>query len=174
MKEIQNEKWRIKRQRAIRYTLYAIPLGLFALTAFTITPFLDKSNVWASSADSFTFCDIFPCPGPLNPDQGSSEDTVNNTVEEYVRFGLSITFTLIMIYGIFLVVKAAFTIIRAEANADKVQEGFAGIKAVMIGFAVIFIGLIGLVVVVALFNGSGIFSPNVEPPDPGSNLPFVD
>lgn len=174
MKEIKNEKWKIKRQRAICYMLYAIPLGLFALTAFTITPFLDKSNVRASSADSFTFCDIFPCPGPLNPDQGASEDAVNNTVEEYVRFGLSITFTLIVIYGIFLVVKAAFTIIRAEANADKVQEGFAGIKAVMIGIAVIFIGLIGLIVVVALFNGSGIFSPNVEPPDPGSNLPFVD
>ncbi len=174
MKEMKNEKWKMKRQQAIRYTLYAMSLGLFAFTVFTISPFLGRNTVQASSADSFTFCDIFPCPGPLNPDQGSSEDAVNNTIEEYVSFGLSIIFVLIIIYGIFLVIKASLTIIRAESNAEKVQEGFAGIKAVMIGIAVIFIGLIGLIVVVGLFSGSGIFSPDLESPDPGSNLPFVD
>ncbi len=69
-----------------------------------------------------------------------------------IRMGLNIIFGAIIVYGIFIIIKAVYKIVGSEGDAGKVESGLNSIKGVYIGIVMIFVGLIGLVILFALFN----------------------
>src|SRR5690606_23722251 len=96
----------------------------------------------------------------------------NLTAAGVVQLVVSLIFVGIIAYGIFLVIKASLTIIRSEGNPDKIQGGSNMIKAVFIGIGIIFVGIVGLVLVLAFFDATGIVTVNPEEPA-GVDLPII-
>lgn len=118
------------------------------------------------TASAQGLCNIFPCneASPcLGADCGGDSLSVVGSILQLV---LSLVFVGIIIYGIWLIIQAALKIVRSEGDESKIQEGTKLIKGAYIGLALIFVGLIGLVIVFVIFNATDIFrvSPDGNPP----------
>jgi hypothetical protein len=148
---------------------YFITIIALLITFIPLSGFLNHASV---SAQGSNLCDFFPCPGETGEKEDLDEE-VNSDIENYINIAVSLVFVGIIIYGIFLIISSALKIIRSEGDEGKVQEGANKIKAVYIGIAMIFVGIIGLVLITTFFGGSSIFSVNLNSPE-GVNLPFVD
>lgn len=117
------------------------------------------------------FCDIFPCD---ITDQGLIDNT-RPIAEQLIQFGIDIVFLVIIIFGIFKVITGALKIIRSEGDSGKIEEGSKTLQNVIVGIAIIFIGVIGLVVVSAIFGAGGIFQTNPGQNEPGVlDLPLIE
>ncbi len=102
-------------------------------------------------------CGILPCQlaSPcLGTNCGGDSLSLVGTLLE---FALSFIFVGILIFGIWLILQATLKIIRSEGNEEQVQSGYKLIKGAYTGIVLIFVGIIGLVVVFALFNATDIF-----------------
>ncbi|MEO6728960.1 MAG: hypothetical protein ABIM99_03495 [Candidatus Dojkabacteria bacterium] len=88
-----------------------------------------------------------------------------------VRFVISSVFVIIIIFGILMVIKATVKIIRSEGDPTKVQEGFSIVRGVLLGVVIIFVGIIGMVVVISFFGAGGITNRTPVPPS-GLNIPL--
>lgn len=108
-----------------------------------------------------SFCEIFGCSEFTNFDP--SNVTLGGAVS-VVQWGASLIFVIIIIIGIFSIVRGSYKMINSEGDDAKIQEGFKVIRAVWIGIGLIFLGLIGIVVISAIFGGEGIFNLNPTPP----------
>jgi hypothetical protein len=116
-----------------------------------------------------TACGLLPC------DQYQGQFKVGNIsdqVKSLIQFGVSLIFVIIIIFGIYLIIKAALTIIRSEGDEGKIQEGAKIIKGVYIGIAIIFVGIIGLLLVLAFFRAEGIAGVDTKPPT-DLNVPLL-
>lgn len=88
-----------------------------------------------------------------------------------IRIGVASIFALIIVYGIIMVIRATIRIIRSEGDPLKLQEGFGIVRGVILGIVIIFVGLIGMVVVIAFFNAGSIVNVTPQPPS-GLNIPL--
>lgn len=88
-----------------------------------------------------------------------------------LRLAISSIFALIIIYGIIMVIRATIRIIRSDGDPAKMQEGFGIVRGVILGIVIIFVGIIGMVVVLAFFNAGEITNITPTPP-PGLNIPL--
>lgn len=115
-------------------------------------------------------CDFIPCNVPC---ADGSCDALGSTTS-IIRWGVSLIFVGIIIFGVFLIIKASLKIIRSEGNESMVQEGAQSIRGVFIGLIVIFIGIIGVVIIAVLFNAEGIFGlPQPEFEEVPINIPTL-
>jgi len=89
---------------------------------------------------------------------------VNGQVTEVIKFAIAAVFGAIIIYGIFLIIKAALTIIRSNGDPTQVEAGASMIRGVYIGIGIIFIGIVGLIIVIAFFGAGGILNTTVNTP----------
>jgi len=126
---------------------------------------------------SGNLCDFLPCDQAGFCADGSCADALTST-STYVRWGFTLVFVGIIILGVVMIIRAALKIIRSEGDDKKVQEGAETLKGVFFGVIIIFIGIIGIVIIAALFNATNIFNQNPEVPTDGSgpliNIPIVD
>ncbi len=136
--------------------------------------FLLPSSVKADSSLPFTggFCSFFPCDQFWKDDVTGGGSGALTRVQSYIKYGFSIVFVGIVIYGIFLVIKAALKIIRSEGDSAKVEEGYNMFKGVWIGIGLIFVGILGIVIIIALFNAVSLTNTPVENPG-GINVPLL-
>ena len=88
-----------------------------------------------------------------------------------IRAGVASVFAIIIIFGIIMVIRAVLKIVRSEGDETKIQEGYSMVRGVYIGIAIIFLGLIGMVIVLAFFNAGSIVGTTPEVP-PGLNIPL--
>lgn len=72
----------------------------------------------------------------------------------FIRFLLSAVFVVIIIISIYIIIKSALKYIQSEGDEKKIGEASKAIKAVFIGIAALFIGIIGIIIVLAFFNAS--------------------
>lgn len=121
-----------------------------------IIPLTFSTAVYAQT-DSTSLCGLFPC------DQYSS-DSKNIDVGSLIKFGLSAIFVVIIIIGIFSVIRAALKIIQSEGDPKKLEEGTNILKGVWIGLAVIFAGILGIIIVLLFFNAQEALNPNTNLP----------
>lgn len=118
--------------------------------------------VFAATNNS-SACGLLPCniydnsAFPIN-------ENLNLKVSDLIKVGLGAVFVLILIYGIFLIIKAALTIIRSEGDEAKIQEGSGAVRAVFLGIGIIFIGIIGLVILIAFFGASNLTNQELNAP----------
>ncbi|MEP7103844.1 MAG: hypothetical protein ABI721_04005 [Candidatus Dojkabacteria bacterium] len=116
--------------------------------------------------DNQTGCGLLGCTQFLN-----SPFWNFTSIGGLLRIGMASIFAIIIIYGIVIVVKAVLKIVRSEGDPTKIQEGYSMVKGVFIGIVLIFVGLIGLVVVIAFFGAGGIINTTPIVP-PGVTIPL--
>lgn len=110
-----------------------------------------------------TASDLLPCD-QYNTSVFDACGDVNSQVTSVIQVGISVAFVLIILYGIFLIIKAALTIIRSNGDPSQLESGVNMIRGVYIGIGIIFIGIIGLVIVIAFFGAGGILNTTVNTP----------
>lgn len=126
---------------------------LINLTIGIASPFL----VYAQ-----TVSDLLPCD-QYNSSVFDACGDPSSQITSIVRAGLILVFTIIVFYGIFLIIKAALSIIRSEGDSGKIESGIGIIKSVYWGIAMIFIGIVGIVIVLSFFGAQGAIS-NINTP----------
>ncbi len=113
-------------------------------------------------------CEIFPfiesikftsslCGG--ESEAGSAVDTAVGLAQ----FALSLIFVGIIAVAIFIIIKSALKYIQSEGDQAKVEEATKAIKNVFIGIGALLVGIIGLVIIIAVFQASG--SNPLNPPE---------
>lgn len=110
-----------------------------------------------------TAADILPCD-QYDTSAFDACGDVNGQVTSVIQVGISLVFALIILYGIFLIIKAALTIIRSNGDSAQLESGVNMIRGVYIGIGIIFIGIIGLIIVIAFFGAGGILNTTVNTP----------
>jgi hypothetical protein len=95
--------------------------------------------------------DLLPCD-QYNTSVFDACGDVNSQITSVIRIGLTLVFSIIVFYGIFLIIKAALSIIRSEGDSSKIEAGIGIIKSVYWGIAMIFIGIVGIVIVLSFFG----------------------
>jgi len=124
---------------------------LLILSFFTV-------NIKAATAS-----DVLPCD-QYDTSAFDACGDVNGQVTNIIKFAIGAVFGLIILYGIFLIIKAALTIIRSNGDVAQVESGANMIRGVYIGIGIIFIGIIGLIIVIAFFGAGGILNTTVNTP----------
>lgn len=124
------------------------------IIAFTVLPFSIKAA---------TASDVLPCD-QYDTSAFDACGDVNGQVTDLIKFALAAAFGAIILYGIFLIIKAALTIIRSNGDPGQVEAGTNIIRGVYIGIGIIFIGIVGLIIVIAFFGAGGILNTAVNTP----------
>jgi hypothetical protein len=150
------------------FTIFLI-LGLLLIPALAlpITSFQVKAD---------GLCDFLPCQNAGFCSGGSCADALTST-STYIQLGVGLIFVGIIVLGIVVIIRAALKIIRSEGDEKKVQEGSENLRGVFFGVIIIFIGIIGVVIIISLFGATSIFNANpVVPTDnskPLINIPTL-
>lgn len=124
---------------------------VLTLLTLLLVPFGMVSRVGAQS----TLCDVFPCDRAANPDI---------TIGGVITLVTQLIFVGFIGFGVILIIKGAIKITRSEGDDAKVQEGAQAVKGAMIGLGMVLLGIIGLVVLTAVFNATDLFGTDVEDP----------
>ncbi|GIW58876.1 MAG: hypothetical protein KatS3mg086_161 [Candidatus Dojkabacteria bacterium] len=147
--------------------IYIFPyyfLSFLVLPVFT--PFL------VVSAQNRILCQIFPflnkvvyvSTGICGGDSSAGADAVKDLID-LAQFGLTLVFVGIIAIAVYVVIKASVEYIRSEGDEEKVKKARNAIKQVFAGLAALFIGLIGLVIILTIFNATGAAGGAVQTPD---------
>lgn len=72
-----------------------------------------------------------------------------------IQLVLQLIFIGIIVVAVYVIIKSALKYIRSEGEEAKVQEAQKAIKTVFVGVAALFIGILGIVLVLAFFQASG-------------------
>jgi len=131
------------------------------LSASLVVPGLSPAVQTVGAQDNL-LCDIFPfldgitlagdiCDSSAN----DASSTAATSLGQWLRFGVSLIFIGIIAVAIIYIIRAAIKYIRSEGNEEEVQEATKAIKAVFIGIGALLVGIVGLVIVLSLFNAAG-------------------
>lgn len=147
--------------------LFIIPMIAFVSMASLV--FISPVAVHAQETEvgQSALCKIFPFINSIGIfgvnaalcGTGTTEDTANKvavTTLSTIQLIVSFIFIAIIAISIFIIIKAAIKYIRSEGDESKVQEAQKAIKTVFIGVAALFVGILGIVLVLAFFQVSNI------------------
>lgn len=124
-----------------------------------------------STDDTNLLCKLFPfiqdigfadslCGGDVEEQATNTVDTV----ESLVRFALSLIFIGIIAVAVFTIIKAAIKYIRSEGDEAKIGDSQKAIKAVFMGVAALLVGIIGLIIILAVFDAGSAVDQEEENP----------
>lgn len=134
-----------------------------AIVGFFSLSFLTPVRVSAQSL----VCEVFPfieniglfgigtnlcTPGGNVSNTGTQVATSTANVLQLL---LSLVFVGIIIVAVYIIIKAAIKYIRSEGDETKVKEAQKAIKTVFVGVAALFVGILGIVLILAFFQVSG-------------------
>lgn len=139
--------------------LFVVPA--IAMVAFFSLSFLSPVQVSAQSL----VCRVFPFIENIglfgigtNLCQGTAGQTgtdVANSAANTIQLLLSLIFVGIIIVAVYIIIKAAIKYIRSEGDESKVKEAQKAIKTVFVGVAALFVGILGIVLILAFFQVTG-------------------
>jgi ABC-type phosphate transport system permease subunit len=123
--------------------------------------FANATPVYASGDDS-VLCRLVPFLNDIPATQSTlcegstagGEEAVSSTVA-FAQLGVSFIFIGIILIAVYVIIKAAIKYIRSEGNEEKIQDAQKAIKQVFVGIGALFVGLIGLVIIIVFFNATG-------------------
>ena len=144
-------------------TLVGIMVGAFLFAAPLISPMLTVS---AQSRN--LICTVFPFINSVGAfgisslcsPSGIDADSTSNTIRSTFNLIVSLIFVAIIIFSIYVIIRAAIKYIRSEGDPAKIEEAQKAIKSVFIGIAALFVGLIGIVIIIAFFGAGGALTTN--------------
>jgi len=76
------------------------------------------------------------------------------------QFGIYLVLGVIVLVAVVYVIMAGIKYIRSEGDPGKIEEAQKSIKAILMGVAAIFVGIIGIVLVYVIF-GQGMVTPSL-------------
>jgi uncharacterized membrane protein YidH (DUF202 family) len=133
-------------------TIIGLMLGAFLTVAPLVAPLVTLN------AQTNLICTIFPFINTVqafginslcgNLDANQTSTTIRSTFNLIV----SLIFVAIIIFSIYVIIKAAIKYIRSEGDPAKIEEAQKAIKSVFIGIAALFVGLIGIIIIIAFFG----------------------
>lgn len=144
-------------------------LAFSILLSFVMLTSAGASFVYADGASHSTptttggsvICNIFPFLNGISfasslcgSNLATAGQDAGKQVRNLVQFGLSLVFIAIIIFSVYIIIKAALKYIRSEGDESKIQEAQKAIKSVFIGIAALFIGVIGILIILAFFNAT--------------------
>ena len=104
-------------------------------------------------------CDALGIKDITDPDTPS---IVLGFTQERLSQVVSLVFIGIILISVFIIVQSAVKYIQSQGEEAKIAEAQKAIRSVFVGIAVLFIGIIGLILVLAFFNASGLISNQVD------------
>jgi hypothetical protein len=111
-------------------------------------------------SDGISVCDFV---GPLCDAlqiSGVSSADVGRMAMDYVKnrasLILSVVFVGIILIAVYIIIRAGITYISSQGKEEKIQEAQKAIKNVFIGIVVMFVGIVGIILVLAFFGGVGL------------------
>jgi amino acid transporter len=146
------------------------PLGVFAQG--------QDVEVDIKKGDALDLCTfIGPICGALGltGGQGDKDVALKFSTERITQI-VSLIFIGIIIISVFIIIQAGVKYIQSQGEEGKIAESQKSIKSVFVGIAILFVGIIGLVLVLAFFGGTGLLGTDdtlddVFTPDGGPNAP---
>jgi hypothetical protein len=110
-------------------------------------------------------CKIFPFIGSITfwninslcggGDSQGALTKAKSFVSDAVTTVGSLIFIGIIVVAVYIIIKAAVKYIRSEGDETKIGEAQKAIKNVFLGIAALFVGIIGIVLIIAIFNAGG-------------------
>lgn len=154
------------------FKLKVLSIAFSAMALVSVfMPVMTVSAQVETASGSNLICTVFPfirnigAFGISNLCTGLSPDTAGSTIRATFNLIVSLIFVAIIIFSIYVIIKAAIKYIRSEGDPAKIEEAQKAIKSVFVGIAALFIGLIGIIIILAFFNVS-----NVGTVDSGTEL----
>ena len=140
---------------------------IFSIVVFFI--FTHSLSVSVKAQNSL--CDYFPfveveflgfntCTGGTGDIAGVGVDIGQN-----IRFWLGMVFIGIITFAIYQIIRASLIYIQSQGSEEKIGEAVGAVKAVIWGVGLMFVGIIGVVFVVVLFNATSSLEVNEVPGD---------
>ena len=130
--------------------------AILGLSILLTVPLAGIENSILNVSAQSPICNIFPFLDSSNYlfggiCSGDGESNVS-TVIALVQLALALIFIGIIIVAIFVIIKAAVKYIRSEGTAEKVEEAKNAIKQVFMGIGALFFGIIGIILILVLFD----------------------
>lgn len=100
-------------------------------------------------SEAITGCEIFGCPDNLT----TGQDILSGGVS-LIEYAMVLIFPGLIIFGIFIIIRAAVKMITSQGDESKIQESAKMIKGVFIGIIILFVGIVGMVLFLAFFQAS--------------------
>lgn len=154
--------------------LYVLEINMkkiILLITIVLLMFLSFFTPTYAGSEDLGLCDFFPCSE--SQQSPNLDEDVNSAAENLFIFVTTFSFTGIILVGIYYILRGSVQIIWAQGDASAVEKGFSKIKGVYVGIIILFVGLIGLVVLIVFFDGGSIFTTSISDPNSNFNLPFV-
>jgi uncharacterized membrane protein YidH (DUF202 family) len=118
--------------------------------------------------------------GPICTALGLSDKSADEAKEGALGFAteriqqvVSLIFIGIIVISVFIIVQAGVKYIQSQGEEGKIAEAQKAIRSVFVGIAILFVGIIGLILVLAFFGGTGLLGSGNTIDDvfnpPGSN-----
>lgn len=85
--------------------------------------------------------------------EGGTADPIE-AVRKRVQWGITILFVAVFVVAIVYSALAAIKFISSQGDSSKLEESKAAVKAVLMGFAAMLVAIIGIFIVVWIFNKS--------------------
>ncbi len=134
--------------------LFAFSAGVFAL------PVSASGSTFSNGVGVCSFIGPICAAIGITNDSGTNAGTIAQTfVRDRLSLIISLVFIAIILISVFIIIRAAITYIQSQGEEGKIAEAQKAIKSVFIGIGVLFVGIIGLVLVLVFFNGTGLLSP---------------
>ncbi len=131
-------------------------------TIFTFTLSLTFFMIYTTKSYAQGVCEFLPCgPDGLLPAPG---DPIPTGLA-FARYGAGLIFTGFVIVGVGLIVRSGVKIIQSQGDEAKVEEAAKAIKGVFIGIGMLFLGIIGIVVLLAIFSNASFLNEEVPTPE---------
>lgn len=114
---------------------------------------------------SFSICTLL---GPLgNPFGCATGEFGSQSASQYllprIQLVLTLAFIGLIVFAIVYVVRAAITYIQSQGKPEEIENATKSIRSVFIGLGALFVGIAGILLVIAFFGGdTGGFGGSVD------------
>jgi len=98
----------------------------------------------------------------IKDDAATSQTAVIDFTTNRINQVLSLIFIGIIIISVFIIIQAGVKYIQSQGDEGQIAEAQKAIKSVFIGIAVLFVGIIGIILILAFFGGTGLIGTDTE------------
>ena len=101
---------------------------------------------------------IQPLCDALGIGGNNSGDVAVGLAARWFNLAITIIFTAIILIAVYVIVTNAIKYMQSQGDETKIGEAQKAIKSVFIGIALMFVGLVGIVLVLAFFGGNNLLN----------------
>jgi hypothetical protein len=98
-------------------------------------------------------CATFPTLCGVTGKPTPGEDDAQNFLVNRISIVVSMIFIGILVVGVFIIIRAGYKYISSQGNDQAIAQSQDSIKNVFIGIAMLFVGILGIVLVLSFFGG---------------------